>query len=340
LRVRLKPGENLVNNRAIDPDSYGQFLRAKALLRRAGAGAADALAILEPLVAHSPNYAPAWEELGLSYFYMTLADPGQRATYIAKLEAAADHAVALDPKSGLGRAEQVYFKDIPRKWAIMEDAYASVLSLDPYRPDMLLFYSDVLRAVGRVKDNLAKKRQLIEIEPLVPNYIAQYAQALWLDGQTDAAIKILEGSSPQGFVRIVRDVAQYYASLGRFQEAADAIARVPQTPANAELLRSAAALLRSAPAKVPAPEKLPALGRAWGFIYLYVGAPERVLDSYGQETPLPSDIAYLWHSSYADVRKTERFKAVVRQLKIVDYWRERGWPSFCHPTTGDEFVCN
>ena len=29
----LKPGENLVNNRAIDPESYQQYLRAKALLR-------------------------------------------------------------------------------------------------------------------------------------------------------------------------------------------------------------------------------------------------------------------------------------------------------------------
>jgi hypothetical protein len=24
----------------------------------------------------------------------------------------------------------------------------------------------------------------------------------------------------------------------------------------------------------------------------------------------------------------------------VDYWRARGWPDLCHPTTGDDFVCN
>jgi len=203
---------------------------------------------------------------------------------------------------------------------------------------MLQYHTDILLAVGRVKESLAKKRQLIELEPLVPNYTEQYAQALWLDGQTDAAIKILNdlGSST---LAAVKDVAQYYASLGRFQEAADAISRVPQTSANAELLRTAASLLRSAPTKVQAPEKLPALGRVWGFIYLYIGAPERVLDSYEQLTPIPAQIAYLWHSSYAVVRKTERFKAVVRQLRLVDYWRERGWPGICHPTTGDDFAC-
>src|SRR5262249_17387258 len=151
----------------------------KALLRRGAAGAADALAILEPLVARNPNYAPAWEELGSSYFFMVLVvGPGERATYVAKMEAAADRAVALDPKSGVGRAGQVYFKDVPRKWAIMEDAYSDVLSLDPYRPDMLWYYSDILLAIGRVKDALAMKRQLMEVEPFVPLFTAQYAQAL------------------------------------------------------------------------------------------------------------------------------------------------------------------
>ena len=335
----LKPGENLVNNRAIDPDSYGQFLRAKALLRVGARGAPDAIAILEPLVARSPNYAPAWEELGLSYFFMTLAAPAQRATYIAKMEAASDRAVALDPNSGVGRAGQLWFKDVPRKWAIIEDAYVNALSSDPYRPDMLQYYSDILRQVGRVKENLAKKRQLMELEPLVPNYTAQYAQALWLDGQTDDALKNLEkiGSSTQ---LDLKDVAQYHASLGRFQEAADAIARVPQTPANAELLRTAESLLRSAPAKVQAPEKLPALSRIWGFIYLYIGAHERVLDSYEQGPLAPVDIAYLWHPSYSVVRKTDRFRAFVRKFGLVDYWRERGWPAVCHPTTGDDFVCD
>jgi len=24
----------------------------------------------------------------------------------------------------------------------------------------------------------------------------------------------------------------------------------------------------------------------------------------------------------------------------VEYWRAKGWPEFCHPTTGDDFACN
>ncbi len=35
----------------------------------------------------------------------------------------------------------------------------------------------------------------------------------------------------------------------------------------------------------------------------------------------------------------ERFKAFVRKAGFVDYWRAKGWPEQCHPTTGDDFTC-
>jgi hypothetical protein len=40
------------------------------------------------------------------------------------------------------------------------------------------------------------------------------------------------------------------------------------------------------------------------------------------------------------LRKTERFRTFVRKAGLVEYWRARGWPQFCHPTTGDDFTCD
>jgi hypothetical protein len=64
------------------------------------------------------------------------------------------------------------------------------------------------------------------------------------------------------------------------------------------------------------------------------------LEFYEQGSPDAADIAYLWHPSYAPVRKTERFKTVIWQYGLVEYWRAKGWPEFCHPTGADDFVCN
>jgi hypothetical protein len=49
---------------------------------------------------------------------------------------------------------------------------------------------------------------------------------------------------------------------------------------------------------------------------------------------------FVWHPSYAPVRKTQQFKSYVRYWGVVDYWRARGWPDLCRPVGADDFVCD
>jgi hypothetical protein len=46
------------------------------------------------------------------------------------------------------------------------------------------------------------------------------------------------------------------------------------------------------------------------------------------------------HPTYAAVRKTERFKKVVRDLGLVEYWGARGWPAQCRPAGANDFSCD
>ena len=63
------------------------------------------------------------------------------------------------------------------------------------------------------------------------------------------------------------------------------------------------------------------------FAYMHVGAPERVLEFYEDEIRgdyfQPISATWFWHPTYAAVRKTERFKKLVRDLGLVEYWRAR-----------------
>src|SRR5215831_13325827 len=63
----LQKGENLVSNRTIDLESYQQYLLARTQLRARGAGVAQAVVILEPVVARDPGFAPAWAALAEAY---------------------------------------------------------------------------------------------------------------------------------------------------------------------------------------------------------------------------------------------------------------------------------
>ena len=107
------------------------------------------------------------------------------------------------------------------------------------------------------------------------------------------------------------------------------------------LLEKAANLLESAPAKMD-PGSLPKLGNL-GWIYLYIGAPERVFEYYEANVQAgyfqPISTTWFWHPSYAQLRKTNRFKNYMRSIGFVDVWRARGWPPLCHPVGADDFAC-
>ena len=79
-------------------------------------------------------------------------------------------------------------------------------------------------------------------------------------------------------------------------------------------------------------------------MYLYVGAPERALEYYEGNLKigdlLGANLTAVWAEPYRSIRKTERFKAFVRDAGMVDYWRARGWPDLCRPVGADDFVCD
>jgi len=104
----LKPGENLVNNRDIDPESYEQFLHARAQFPGQGfQRETEAAALLEQVVARHPNYAPAWAILARVYGSLPDNTPQRNGSaeeyrrvvdgYHSKLDAAVKRAMQLDP---------------------------------------------------------------------------------------------------------------------------------------------------------------------------------------------------------------------------------------------------
>jgi len=161
-----------------------------------------------------------------------------------------------------------------------------------------------------------------------------FGLALWLNGEDDAALAKSE------FIANA-NIAQIYAGAGRLNEAADTLLSAPPGTYRPDVLNEAVRLLRIAPSAA-VPEKPMALG-GLNWVYLFTGDPGRVLENYeptaeaGWMTSAQTQM--LGHPSYAPARKLERFKTLVRKIGLVEYWRAKGWPEWCHPTTGDDFIC-
>jgi TolB-like protein/DNA-binding SARP family transcriptional activator len=350
----LKVGERLVSNRTDDLDSYQQYLRAKALVRaRQLKPLSDGISLLQKVVAADPGFAPAWALLAQAHTLIPNYYPAWFSGSVSELrrivdtslpltDTAARRAIQLDSQLPDGYLALGMAQEQRGKFLEAEELFSKALMLDTNNPDILHRYSLLMAEVGRVKEALAMKQQLRTLEPFVPVFNRDTAVLLWIDGQNEAALQLIQELPSRALARWLV-LTRFYASMGRYSEAADALRQIPEGLFSAGMVEAAARLLRSAPKTAPAPETQPPLGYL-GFVYLHVGAAGRALEfvegnlqgSYLGNTATVE----LWHPSYAPARKTERFKAFARNAGLVEYWRAKGWPEFCHPTTGDDFECN
>ena len=183
------------------------------------------------------------------------------------------------------------------------------------------------------------REHLQRLEPFIINYSADTAEIYWLDGDTDKAIAMLQPFRPGRTL----ELALIEASAGRYREAAAALREMPASNYPPGMMEAAAKILELAPAPAADPAALPRLGNL-SFAYMHVGAPDRVMEFYEDEIRgnyfQPISTTWFWHPTYAPVRKTERFKTVARDLGLVAYCRERGWPAQCHPVGAEDFACD
>jgi adenylate cyclase len=75
----------------------------------------------------------------------------------------------------------------------------------------------------------------------------------------------------------------------------------------------------------------------------YFGDPEFAMDTMEKSIRKHAvGIFKIWYPVMKDVRQLPRFKEFVRDIGLVDYWKEYGWPDsgICRPVGDDDFVCD
>jgi tetratricopeptide (TPR) repeat protein len=308
--------------------------------------------MIQQVIARNPNYAPAWALLCGSHWLIAntvvdfdpLSEEQRRIIKqeLVKGDAACRQAIVVDPDSATSNAVVGVFKWSVGRQIEGEKLTSKAVALDPDDADVLLAHSGRLAVAGRLKEALPLMLKAHALEPFYPTAGVFAARDLWLAGRNDEAI-VLAKTLRAG--NRATSLAYIFAFMGKFREAADALTDSPN--ANSDAIKAAIRLLRMEPgAKLP-PQIPSTYPRAIGFLYFSAGEPEPVLkrilnnlESRVDAGLLGGEVAYIWHPAYSPMRKTERFKAFMRKAGYVDYWREKGWPEFCHPTVGDDFECD
>ena len=352
----LKEGETLVSNRTSDTQSYEDYLRALALYR--ARNIKEVIALLEPMVKRDPTYAPAWALLAQAYnfepvYILDMTRPvgelrRERDSAYGLAENAARKAIQLDSNYAPGYTALGYAMVGDDHWAEADSAFQKALALDPDDPDTLHLYSISLVEEGRLKQALQMRMTLHKLEPFVPIYNVYTAVVMLLNGDNEGAVTLLEPLPSDGAVGAQRNeyLAFAYATQGRYALAADTILKTAPNLTYISMVdaRQAADIIRKAPARIEAAVPSLVSESELGWVYVFVGAPERFLDM--PERLLEAHLTgarvswLIFDPSLSVVHKSERFKVLMRNEGLIDYWRAHGWSDFCRPTTGDDFECH
>ena len=176
------------STRPKNQEAYDLYLHSLALPHDAGPNK-DAIAVLQHVVDVDPNYAPAWEELGVrAYYDADYSNGGEKMFQLSNT--ASERALALDPNRVVA-AGQLIANRVER--GELTKAYAAAQALLKSRPESGQAHftmSFVLRYAGMQEESMRECDTALELSP--GNY--QFRSCAWAFmelGQTQRAMDFI-----------------------------------------------------------------------------------------------------------------------------------------------------
>jgi len=234
LRVSLVGGDDAapVAQIAASIPAYERYLQARRLIQgRTGAGIEAARALLDEALTLDPDYAPAHAEAAKAVLLLRAGPssygdiPSDQAW--ASAQPLIDRALALDPNLAEAHAVQGLLFLQQRDFERAEPALVRALALNPSLSDALNWRANNLGAAGHLREQLAARRRLAELDPLNLANLAGLSGWLAASGEAEEGLavagRLQRGfpDSPLGF----RQQALVLAVTGRLAEARDAAGR-------------------------------------------------------------------------------------------------------------------
>jgi TolB-like protein/Tfp pilus assembly protein PilF len=196
LRVTLLGAAPATHAPITNAEAHNDYLQARYLMDREGREDLDkAVTLYQKAIERDPNYAPAWAWLAYCHTRRVAGGVDTTGAGYAKATAAAERAIALDPRLpegflSLGIARMQY--DL--NWAAAGDAIAKAKALEPNNPYVLQADGHLTQAIGRMSDAIASFRRSVDGDPLNLLVRRYLGRALHYAGRLDEAETLLRQS--------------------------------------------------------------------------------------------------------------------------------------------------
>jgi TolB-like protein/Flp pilus assembly protein TadD len=165
LRLQLGRGRRKYE---ISVEAYDLYLRGRALASNASPVVHDSIPYFEQATAKDPGFAPAYAALAAEYAFRSTAFPENHPPdELARMRAAAEKALELDPLLAEAHAglAMMYARD--GQWEAAEESFRRAIALDPNRSKSYIDFSmNLLWPLGRTEAALDELRIAQKTDPL------------------------------------------------------------------------------------------------------------------------------------------------------------------------------
>jgi TolB-like protein/class 3 adenylate cyclase/Tfp pilus assembly protein PilF len=228
LRLRLTSRERaqLSEKPTEDVEAYQWYLKGRHFLsRRTEATLKQAIDCFRNAVTADPAFAQAWVGLadGLTLLQTYGATPVDQM--VEEARAAAEKALALDPRLGDAYVSLGHVALVEWKWEEADRRFRRGLELNPAYVTGYHWYALLLLRTGRMDEAVSMTEKALELDPLSLPVQMAMGVALWWAGRIEESVLVFEkaiGLDP-GFATSHLNLANAYMSQGRFEEALDAL---------------------------------------------------------------------------------------------------------------------
>jgi len=340
-------------------DAYDKYLRARAFDRQRGSSAdlVQAAQYYREAVALDPAFVRAWSDLYLELTSWQIYVPDRVAEARREQEAIHARLRELAPTSPFTITIEANQLLEAHRWAEAERALAAAVTAGAdFRQDITSVDTVFYLNTGRLGEATARTRRRWETDPLSLNASYGWQIMLLLTGRTDEGeaeyVRSQSIAGEHGLVdgfALLRmlarpnvDPAAIRAQIELANRGGSNIAAFTQVLAGKFDDREAA--LASLRAAFTDSETQTANSMLWlsffadhfGDTDLTLAALRRAYVDLGG-----TNIGMMWRPYRGAVRSDARFKDILREVGLVDYYRSSGnWGDYCQPLSGSEdFEC-
>jgi TolB-like protein len=353
LRIKLDVGEmSRAQGGTTNLDAYEKYLQAQAILRQGflGEQSLKAVQLLRDAVEMDSAFVSAWAVLADALRNAPLWKPDSSEALLQESARAEERVLALAPDGHIAQFVQVRRSLTQHRWSEAASAAERKLGSKQEQFDVR---RNFLAGVGRIDELISRLEALRQQDPLnltTSTDLQMYLDAAGRPAEAQAEYersKNLPGNHNQtDFFAMMRHMASKDADPATFKATFRSVLKSAPVAIDPSLTdkigdkEAASAVLHTA---FENPANKVAL--RMGIIAMYAGHfgdRDLVIEALRQSViDLHGSAANTWLAFEPGLRADPRFKDLLRDLGLVDYFRANGnWGDFCKPMGKDDFECH